>query len=118
MITIEALSQRDAKTLKDIRLRALQDTPSAFSSTYDKESRLSDAEWMERATRWSRDRSVAYLAMDGTVACGIVAAFRDEQDEAHAYLFRCGWHRRIAEPGSAQRWYIKYSNGRALKMSA
>ena len=86
MITIEALSQRDAKALKDIRLRALQDTPSAFSSTYDKESRLSDAEWMERATRWSRDRSVAYLAMDGTVACGIVAAFLDEQDEAHAYL--------------------------------
>jgi hypothetical protein len=61
MITIEALSQRDAKTLKDIRLRALQDTP---------------------------------------------------------IWFRCGWHRRIAEPGSAQRWYITYSNGRALKMSA
>ena len=71
---------------KEIRLRALQDAPSAFSSTYAKESQLSDADWIERAVQWSGERSVAYLALDKTIACGIAGAFLDHDDAALAHL--------------------------------
>ena len=72
--------------LKEVRLRALRDTPSAFSSTYEKESLLGDADWIDRAARWSGGRSITYLAKDHGVPCGIVAAFLDEDDTALAHL--------------------------------
>jgi ribosomal protein S18 acetylase RimI-like enzyme len=86
VITIEPITQQDAMILKEVRLRALLDTPSAFSSTYEKESLLSDADWIDRAARWSGGRSITYLAKDHCVPCGIVAAFLDENDTALAHL--------------------------------
>lgn len=53
VITIEPVRQRDAMLMKEIRLRALRDAPSAFSSTYEKESELSDADWVERTAQSS-----------------------------------------------------------------
>lgn len=44
MITIEPITPQTALTFKAARLRALQDTPSAFGSTYAKESQLTDAD--------------------------------------------------------------------------
>jgi predicted GNAT family acetyltransferase len=86
VITIEAITQRDAMLLKDVRLRALTDTPSAFSSSYEKESLLSDAEWIERTAQWSGGRSVIYLAKDDVVPCGIAGAFLDQDDATVARL--------------------------------
>ena len=65
---------------------ALQDSPSAFGSTYARESQFTDAEWLKRAADWSSDRSIGYLAMDAQTACGIVAAFLDEHDPLQAHL--------------------------------
>ena len=86
VITIESIAPQEAMILKDVRLRALLDTPSAFSSTYEKESLLSDADWIDRAARWSGGRSITYLAKDHGVPCGIVAAFLDQDDRALAHL--------------------------------
>jgi ribosomal protein S18 acetylase RimI-like enzyme len=56
------------------------------ASTYAKESLLTDAQWEELALRWCGDRSVCYLAMDGSGACGIAGSFLDEDDATQAHL--------------------------------
>jgi ribosomal protein S18 acetylase RimI-like enzyme len=86
MISLERITPRNAMVLKEIRLRALQDAPSAFSSTYAQESQLSDSDWIERARQWSGEHSIAYLAVDEAIPCGIVAAFLDPQDDTRAQL--------------------------------
>ena len=80
MITLESLSPRLASVLKTVRLRALQDTPSAFARTYAEESRFSEIEWLKRATSWSSGTSICYVAMEDGVPCGIVAGYLDDHD--------------------------------------
>jgi len=77
LIVIERITPQTALVFKDVRLRALLDAPTAFSSTYAKESQFPDEEWMKRSVRWSSDGSVAFLAMDVVVGCGIIGAYEE-----------------------------------------
>ena len=86
MITTVPITLQNVAIFKDIRLRALRDTPNAFGSTYAKECQLSDPEWAKRAVRWNGDTGIGYLAMDGCMACGIAGSVLDEQDTACAHL--------------------------------
>ncbi len=98
MIKLEQVDPTNAAVYKNIRLRALQDTPSAFSSTYAKESKLTDADWLQRSSQWNSARSVAYLAMDGGNAVGIAAGVFAGNDPTSANLMSM-WvapaHRRL-----------------------
>jgi len=98
MISLEPITPRNAMLFKDIRLRALQDSPTAFSSTYAEESQLTDADWVKRAAQWSGEKSVGYLAMDAGIACGIASGLLDNDDATRASLFSM-WvaptHRRL-----------------------
>ena len=86
MITVEKLSPRLAGELKAARLAALQDTPTAFTGTYARESQLSNDEWLARSSTWSSSRSTCYIAMDQGVPCGLVAGKCDEQDLQRAHV--------------------------------
>lgn len=86
MISLHIVTPANAMIFKEVRLRALRDTPTAFSSTYAAESRLSDKEWIARAQEWSSNRSTTYLAMDAENPCGIVGGFLDQSDPTHAHL--------------------------------
>ena len=88
MILLNPITPQTAQIFKAVRLRALQDTPSAFGSTYAKESQLTDDDWVKRAERWggSGERAAGFLAMDGEIACGMVCSFLDEQDPTQAHL--------------------------------
>jgi ribosomal protein S18 acetylase RimI-like enzyme len=86
MIVLEPISPGNVDTFKTIRLRALQSDPIAFGSTYAKESKLTDEEWVERSQRWSSEGSIGYLAFDGENACGIVACYPDEKDSQRAHV--------------------------------
>ena len=86
MIALEPITPQNAMVFKAVRLRALQDMPSAFGSTYAKESQLTDADWIKRALQWNSERSAALLAMDGDTACGIVGSFLDQDDATRAHL--------------------------------
>jgi ribosomal protein S18 acetylase RimI-like enzyme len=86
MITLELITPQDAMLFKDVRLRALQDTPTAFSSTYAKESQLTDADWITRAAQWTNEKSSTYLAMDAEIPCGIVSGILDKDDAKRAHL--------------------------------
>lgn len=70
--------------LKDVRLRALKDAPSAFGSTYAREVAFTDEKWIERAT--PQPNRVTYLAVDGSEACGIVGGFLNREAEPRVTL--------------------------------
>ena len=53
MPKLEPLSPRLMEEFKAVRLRALEDTPTAFGSTYAKESVLSDSDWLKRVDTWN-----------------------------------------------------------------
>jgi len=73
-------------TFKAVRLRALQEAPHAFSSTYAKESQFADSEWLAWAERMNGETGAGFLAMDGETACGIAGAFLDQHDPTRAHL--------------------------------
>ncbi|HEX7961942.1 MAG TPA: GNAT family N-acetyltransferase, partial [Terriglobales bacterium] len=86
MISIEPITVRNVWVFKAVRLRALQEDPLAFGSTYAKESQLTDADWMKRVERWNGETGIGFLAMDGGVACGIAGSLLDEDDRGSAVL--------------------------------
>ena len=63
-----------------VRLRAIQDTPMAFGSTYEREVLLTDEEWVARAVRCSGGRDVGFMARcDGEYA-GLALCLVDTED--------------------------------------
>jgi len=86
MAILEQITPENASAFKTTRLQALQDSPTAFGSTYAKESQLSDGDWFKRADDWTSNRSIGYLAMASGEPCGIVAAFLGEDDPRQAHL--------------------------------
>jgi ribosomal protein S18 acetylase RimI-like enzyme len=81
MIVIKRVTAEDAFVYKDVRLRALNDTPTAFSSTYAKEVQFPDEEWRNRAARCNGDDRIGFLAFEDDRASGMVFCFI-EQPEA------------------------------------
>jgi GNAT superfamily N-acetyltransferase len=98
MISLEPITPRNAMVFKEIRLRALQDAPSAFSSNYAKEAQVSEGDWVQRAGQWSGPQSVAYLTLDKAISCGIAGAFLDHDDVMCAHrisMWVAPEHRRL-----------------------
>jgi ribosomal protein S18 acetylase RimI-like enzyme len=94
LIILVPITPERAQIFKSVRLRALQDSPSAFGSTWARESQLTDEEWITRSRRWNGDRACGFIAMDQRLgreddpeaACGLVCSFLDEQDSTRAHL--------------------------------
>ena len=86
MVTIEQLSPAFAMHLKRVRLTALKDTPSAFSSTYARESQRSNEDWLKVASAWSSGQSVFYIALDEGAPCGMIAGKFDEMAPRRAWV--------------------------------
>lgn len=84
--TLEPINANNAMAFKAVRLNALLESPSAFGSTYAKESQFSDDDWLNRTTTWTSARSISYLAIYAGDACGIVAAFVEESDISKVHL--------------------------------
>jgi ribosomal protein S18 acetylase RimI-like enzyme len=85
MIRLERISPDNALVFKTVRLRALEESPSAFGSTFARELQLSDEDWHQRSLRWISDGSIGYLAFDADCACGLVVCYREER-AAHSGL--------------------------------
>jgi ribosomal protein S18 acetylase RimI-like enzyme len=85
MISLERVMAQNVAVFRDVRLRALQDTPQAFGSTYARESQFSDEEWLQRVWRWNGESGIGYLAMEGGHGCGIAGVLLEE-DGACAHL--------------------------------
>jgi ribosomal protein S18 acetylase RimI-like enzyme len=86
MPTIERITPERAALFKLVRLRALLDAPTAFGGTYERESKLSDEAWIERAVAFKGEQRVGYLAMDQQLPCGIIGAYLGEADPQIAHV--------------------------------
>jgi ribosomal protein S18 acetylase RimI-like enzyme len=80
MVTLDPVRAENVQLFKAVRLRALQDSPSAFGSTYAREVQFSDDEWLARAERWNGERGIGFLAMEDGVPCGIAGGLLDAVD--------------------------------------
>lgn len=86
MATLHQITPALASIYKAVRLRALQDTPAAFGSTYARESQFTDADWQQRAANLCTPHSIGYLAYDHDNYCGIAVSFLNQQNPQHAEL--------------------------------
>jgi ribosomal protein S18 acetylase RimI-like enzyme len=87
MIEIKRIEPETALVFKQVRLRALKESPLAFSSTYAKESLLPDEEWQRRAARWSEAQNDAiFMAIENTVVCGIVGSYVEPEHRERAQV--------------------------------
>ncbi len=78
-VVVRRVGADEGQLLKDTRLAALQDSPSAFGSTYDAEVERADDEWAERARlgHAGADR-VTFLAVDEERIVGLVGGYRPD----------------------------------------
>jgi ribosomal protein S18 acetylase RimI-like enzyme len=84
--SIQRITPQTVEVFKAVRLRALEDAPSAFGSTYARESTFSDSEWSARVERWNGDTGVGFLATDLGEPCGIAGSLLDQADGSRAEL--------------------------------
>lgn len=75
-----------AADYRTVRLRALQDSPTSFGSTYRRESQLTDDEWLARAERLISGRGKGFLAFHDGRYVGIAVCFLDDDDPLKAQL--------------------------------
>lgn len=99
MIRLERISPENVAVFKAIRLRALEDSPKAFGSTYARESQLTDEEWLQRCRRWVTEGSIGYIALDGESPCGLVACYTEEQDPHSAHVISMWFDPRYRRAG-------------------
>ena len=94
--SVRVATDRDWATWRDLRLRALLDSPNAFGSTYEQEVASTPAQWRERLG----GDGVALLAAVGEVWVGIAAGFRDVPGFLHvvAMWVDPGYRRRGLSP--------------------
>ncbi|NEQ43074.1 MAG: GNAT family N-acetyltransferase [Leptolyngbya sp. SIOISBB] len=86
MLALQSITPAVADSFREVRLRALQDAPAAFCSTYAQEARLTPDDWQRRANQWTSEQAIAYLALDGQTAQAIAASIIDPDNSARAYL--------------------------------
>ncbi|MGI8608477.1 MAG: GNAT family N-acetyltransferase [Candidatus Dormibacteria bacterium] len=68
MAAIRRLIEAEAASFRDLRLRALRDSPEAFGSSYERELGFSAAEWQRRVTALATgtDRALFVAEVDGS----------------------------------------------------
>jgi ribosomal protein S18 acetylase RimI-like enzyme len=71
---------------KQVRLAALQDSPTAFGSTYARESAFTDDVWLQRSTGLDGPDRTGFIALEANAPCGLVGCYRDEQDTSLAHV--------------------------------
>lgn len=82
-ISIRHPTASEWRDYKTIRLEALKNNPTAYSTTYDEALEYSDDEWRRRITRGTRgakqDCSLYLFAYDGEKVVGMVGAFWEDK---------------------------------------
>ena len=108
MIVVRAATVEEWQVLRDIRLEALRDAPTAFGSTYSKQAAYIEADWRRRISRGATFFAFA-SGHDPATPDGLVGGFRRNQRRWSSS--RCGSGRTHAVWVSAMRSWPPSSTG-------
>ena len=87
-VDIRRLGSGDEALLRDVRLRALEDAPHAFSSWHAREAALGDAFWTARVAESEIARTGAiFAALDAGRSVGMAGGFLPDDSHADAVLW-------------------------------
>jgi GNAT superfamily N-acetyltransferase len=88
VITLRPVRAADAPQLRELRLRALRDVPSAFADTAEQEAALPDSQWQELASQSEAgDHVIIYVAGDGQRWIGMAAGRWHDRERGIAHLW-------------------------------
>jgi GNAT superfamily N-acetyltransferase len=76
MVTVRAVDEDEWELMRDVRLAALSEAPSAFGSTYAREAPFTEEQWRGRLS----SRSVTFLAElpDGGEPVGLAGVYEED----------------------------------------
>jgi ribosomal protein S18 acetylase RimI-like enzyme len=87
-VDIRRLGNDDDALLRDVRLRALEDAPYAFSSWHAREAALGEAFWKARVAESEIARTGAiFAALDAARSVGMAGGFLPDDAHADAVLW-------------------------------
>jgi len=75
-VALRLVGEESWQLWRSVRLRALQDTPTAFGSTYDREAAFTQADWKRRIG----GDAPAVLALHEGEPVGLAAGYSDQPD--------------------------------------
>src|SRR5215831_15853456 len=88
-IQVRRFAPHEWRMYRELRLRALADSPDAFGSTYEREAARDDAAWEERLRDGATsDAQMPVVALSGETPVGLAWARRDGDDPTLAHLFQ------------------------------
>jgi len=87
-IAIRPFLPNEWRRYRDLRLRALQDSPDAFGSTFETSSLIPDSEWKARLERVSPRTDLPMGAMAGGEPVGLAWAKIENPDDGVAHLYQ------------------------------
>ena len=105
MIEVRTARPDEWRRVRDLRLRALADSPDAFGSTLEHERAHAKRDWLHWISGWERSVNRLVVAVDGDEWIGMAVGSRTgEDDRAHLYAMwvdprsrRAGVGRRLVE---------------------
>jgi len=105
MIEVRTARPDEWRRVRDLRLRALADSPDAFGSTFERERSHAKRDWLRWISGWEGGVNRLVVAVDGGAWIGMAVGSRTgDDDRAHLYAMwvdprsrRSGVGRRLVE---------------------
>lgn len=86
-ITIERMAAEQWREVRAFRLRALAEPGGVFGSSYEEQSKDSDAQWAERVEQLTHPtRAATWFARIGSEPVGMVGGVRDDKIVGRAWM--------------------------------
>ena len=100
-IDVRRFAPREWRVYRELRLRALADSPDAFGSIYTHEAARTDAEWEDRLTTGATaPGQMPVLALIGETPVGLAWAAKTRKSQPSPMSFKSGSHRRLEDKAS------------------
>jgi len=88
-IAVRQFAPHEWRVYRELRLRALGDSPDAFGSIYTHEAARADTEWEQRLTAGVAARGqMPVVALSGETPIGLAWGLQDKEDATIAHVFQ------------------------------
>jgi ribosomal protein S18 acetylase RimI-like enzyme len=87
-IVFRTIQTTEWREYRDLRLRALKDSPDAFGSTFERERQFTDQDWQDRFLRYTANISLPLVAVADQHFSGLAWGRIDPDDGQIAHLYQ------------------------------